>query len=247
MTLRPLSPRMKRFVAEYLKTRSGAEAARRAGFSRFNASVTGTKLLRDPRVIEALREGGLDLPPPGARTASGARNADGLTARQQRFVEHFAILGNAAEAARRAGYRESSARNAHYNLLRRPRIAAAIAAADAARAERVALDGDRVLEECARLAYVSLRAFLEERGGVLSLKPFDAIAPEDWAALSELTVTETAEGTRVKMKLFDKVRPMNMLARHFGLLTPASAPPDKTDYQALLREKLARLMPKKSD
>jgi phage terminase small subunit len=248
MTTRALSPRMKRFVEEYLRTRSGAEAARRAGYSPFNASVTGTQLLRDPRVAAALREAGLDVPPPGARTACGARTAAGLTARQQRFVEHYAILGNAAEAARRAGYAESSAKRAGFDLLRVPRIAAAIAATNTARAERLRLDGDRVLEECARLSYVNLRAFLEERGGALALKPFDDIAPEDWSALAELTVTPTEHGPRVKVKLFDKLRAMTLLAKHFGLLTPPPAPPeDKTDYRALLREKLNRLIPKKTE
>lgn len=54
--------------------------------------------------------------------------ADTLTTRQRRFVrEYLATDGNAAEAARRAGYSPNSARTIAYRLLRDPDIQSALA------------------------------------------------------------------------------------------------------------------------
>lgn len=52
-----------------------------------------------------------------------------LTPRQQRFVDEFIVSGNAAEAARRAGYSERTARQIAAENLSKPDIKAAIAVA----------------------------------------------------------------------------------------------------------------------
>ena len=49
-------PRKLRFVAEYLLDLNAAAAARRAGYSRRRADVTGSELLRDPEVQELLAD-----------------------------------------------------------------------------------------------------------------------------------------------------------------------------------------------
>lgn len=49
-----------------------------------------------------------------------------LTDKQRRFVEEYAVDHNAAAAARRAGYSESSARAIGYENLTKPHIAEAI-------------------------------------------------------------------------------------------------------------------------
>ena len=50
-----------------------------------------------------------------------------LRHRQEMFCQRFVETANAAAAARAAGYRPGSARNAGYRLMRHPRIAARIA------------------------------------------------------------------------------------------------------------------------
>lgn len=52
-----------------------------------------------------------------------------LTMKQQRFVDEFIVSGNAAEAARRAGYSERTARQIAAENLSKPDIKAAIAVA----------------------------------------------------------------------------------------------------------------------
>lgn len=52
----------------------------------------------------------------------------GLTARQEKFVEHYALCGNAAEAARLAGYSPKSARVTGPETLSNPAVKQALEA-----------------------------------------------------------------------------------------------------------------------
>jgi phage terminase small subunit len=68
-----------------------------------------------------------------------------LKSRQERFCQRFVESANAAAAARAAGYSAAAARNAGYRLLRRPRIAARIAAIQAEIARDACRDVDVLL------------------------------------------------------------------------------------------------------
>lgn len=77
-----------------------------------------------------------------------AGGCQGLTARQQAFVDHYLVSLNASEAYKRAGYRAKNANVAAANaslLIRNHRVFAAIEAGQRLRAERVALDQDEVV------------------------------------------------------------------------------------------------------
>lgn len=52
-----------------------------------------------------------------------------LTQRQSCFVDEYVLCGNAAEAARRAGYSERTAHQIAYENLRKPEVTMAISAA----------------------------------------------------------------------------------------------------------------------
>jgi len=66
-----------------------------------------------------------DVPP-------DARPAPPLTLRQEEFCRHYAATGNAAAAARDAGYAEGSARQTGHDLLDRPKVAERVRAIRAA-------------------------------------------------------------------------------------------------------------------
>jgi phage terminase small subunit len=70
----------------------------------------------------------------------------GLTAKQARFVQEYLVDCNGAAAARRAGYSGHRADRQAQDNLRKPAVAAAIAGAQAERAERLRLTADWVLE-----------------------------------------------------------------------------------------------------
>ncbi len=69
---------------------------------------------------------------PSPETAPDAVPAAPLTLRQEEFCRHYAATGNAAGAAREAGYAEGSARQTGYDLLERPDIAERVRAIRAA-------------------------------------------------------------------------------------------------------------------
>ena len=241
-----MTPRQMRFVEEYARLKNAAEAARRAGYSPFNAAVSGAALLRSRRVNEALRAKGIDLPL-RAPQRSFCRDSAGLTQRQRRFVEQYLILGNASEAARRAGYAEATAKAAAARLKASPAIVKALAEANDARVQRTRIDAARVIEEVARLSFVDLARLVDWSGDELRLRAPEEIAPEDRAALAQVTLSASKSGKRVTVKLFDKLRALQILMTHLGLGKPKAeaAPPEATidgrNPRDVLRERLLRL------
>ena len=69
----------------------------------------------------------------------------GLTARQTRFVEEYAVSGNAASAARVAGYSQRTARQIASENLTKPDIVAAIAQKKQAEAQQLGLRKEHIL------------------------------------------------------------------------------------------------------
>ena len=53
----PLTPKQAKFAEEYLIDGNGTAAAVRSGFAAAGAHVTASRLLRNPKVSEAIREG----------------------------------------------------------------------------------------------------------------------------------------------------------------------------------------------
>lgn len=78
--------------------------------------------------------------PPGRKprpVGSRANRAHGLTPRQNEFCECFVATGNAADAARRAGYRERSAKHQGHRLLHDARVQARVRALQTALADKI--------------------------------------------------------------------------------------------------------------
>ena len=73
-----------------------------------------------------------ESPAPAPPPDTPAPEASPLTLRQEEFCRHYAATGNAAGAAREAGYAEGSARQTGHDLLARPEIAGRVRAIRAA-------------------------------------------------------------------------------------------------------------------
>jgi phage terminase small subunit len=85
------------------------------------------------------------------------------------------------------------------------------------------LTADRILEEMRRLALVDQRGFFDDHG---NLKPIQDLTAEQGACLASVEVIQrniTAGDGQVdtlhKIKTWDKVRALEMLGKHFALLT----------------------------
>src|SRR3989304_1468758 len=91
-------------------------------------------------------------------------------------------------------------------------------------AQRLAdlIDPDRALREAARLAYSDIGALLDDRGNLL---PIRAWPREIRAAVGQVEVVrrnvDSGDGHRdavLKVRLWDKPRALELLAKHLGLL-----------------------------
>ncbi|MDB5472546.1 MAG: hypothetical protein JWR84_4106 [Caulobacter sp.] len=163
-----------------------------------------------------------------------------LTARQQRFVDLMLHEDNAAEAARRAGYRPLAAKHTARKLLARPNVQAAL---EAGRDARTApLTRDTVLEELRAIAFSNLLDYVAvgHAGQRLELD-LSKLTRAQAAGFRELTVDETWKaGThrrqiRVRMgaKVFALSRLLGALERLEGSRLEGAPPARETGAKDL--------------
>ena len=167
--------------------------------------------------------------------------------RQQRFVEEYLIDLNGYRAAVRAGYAEKWARHIASRLLRKPEIAAAVEKAKEERRERLRITADRVLAELARLAFADIGRFLVRDEQGLWLTDTSELSPDDRAAVAAIEVSADGKG---RVRLHNKLRALDAIARHLGLFEKAAAEKhgaaskhdeDRLPAREILRRKLAQL------
>ena len=146
-----------------------------------------------------------------------------LTPKQARFVAEYLVDLNATQAAIRAGYSEKTAGAQGFENLTKPEIASAVAAGQSHQLQTAEISAARVLEELRRLAFCDPRAFWDEAG---NLKAISKLTAEQASALAgfEAVIKNAEAGDGVtdtvhKIKLWDKTRALEMLAKHFALLT----------------------------
>jgi phage terminase small subunit len=145
-----------------------------------------------------------------------------LTPKQQRFVAEYLVDLNATQAAVRAGYSRKTAKEQAYRLFTNVHVQAAIQRLQTAKLQRAELTADRVLEEYRRLAFSNVQQLFTPDG---SLIPLQELPPEVAAAIAscELVMKNATAGDGridrvLKIRLWDKTRTLNDLARHFALL-----------------------------
>lgn len=145
-----------------------------------------------------------------------------LTPKQERFVAEYLVDLNGTQAAIRAGYSERTANRAACELLTKPDIQALISERKARQLERADLTATRVLEELRRLAFSDLRGLFDAQG---NLKPIQSLTADEAAAIASLEVVKknltSGDGqvdTIHKLRVWDKTKALDTLAKHFGLL-----------------------------
>lgn len=146
-----------------------------------------------------------------------------LTPKETTFVSEYLVDFNGTRAAIAAGYAKGSAHVTASQLIRKPKIAAAIQAKRTKHIESVDLTAARVLEELRRLAFSDIRALFDEQG---NLHPLHKLTAEQSACIAgvEVVIKNAKAGdgqtdTVHKIKVWDKPRSLEMLAKHFALLT----------------------------
>ena len=153
-----------------------------------------------------------------------------VTEAQRRFVEEYVADCNGTRAYRVA-YPNASYAAARTNagrLLALPAVAREVRAGRAAQRRRTRISADRVVRELAATAFSDIGDLFDPDG---LPQPPHLIDPIARLAVASLTVARTVSATGAvtetfRVKLWDKLRALELLARHLGLarpLTPLAA------------------------
>lgn len=150
-----------------------------------------------------------------------------LNAKQNRFCEEYMIDLNATQAAIRAGYSVKTAGQIGEENLKKPEISRRIEQLKAERSRRTGITADRVLQELAKIAFVDPANLIDmDTATIISTDPNDTAAI---ASIKQKTFPTKAgnEGIEREIKLYDKIRALELLGKHIGLFT------DRVSFGAL--------------
>jgi phage terminase small subunit len=152
----------------------------------------------------------------------GLENDWRLTPKQALFVVEYLKDLNATQAAIRAGYSADTAQKNAHRLMAIEGVKQAIAAGTAKQLEAAELSAARVLEEYRRVAFANIQDFHDSEG---NLKAISELTREQASALAgveilkrNLTAGDGVLDTVYKIKLWDKLKALQDLAKYFGLL-----------------------------
>lgn len=146
-----------------------------------------------------------------------------MTAKQQRFVAEYLVDLNATQAAIRCGYSPKTAYAQGSRLLKHVEVAAAVAKGQDKAVTKAELSAQRVLEELGRLAFADVRGLFDDKGNLKAIKDLSDDQAASVASVEvihrNLTAGDDMVDTIYKLKTWDKPRSLEMLAKHFALLT----------------------------
>ncbi|KOF56629.1 MULTISPECIES: terminase small subunit [Clostridium] len=159
-----------------------------------------------------------------------------LTDKQKLFCDEYLIDLNVTQAAIRAGYSNSYARNHSYELLEKPAIKDYIDKAMAERSKRTGINQDRVIRELARIAFVKPSDVINVNNATVKKK----VSDDDLATIQSVKIktvpTAYGKGVEREIKLADKMKALELLGKHLGMFT------DKVDLNVEKSEKFADIV-----
>lgn len=157
--------------------------------------------------------------------AKRKKDKGALTPRQSAFVAEYLVDLNATQAAIRAGYSAKGADVTGSKLLVIPKVAAAVAEAKAARAEKTGITQERVLAELELLAFSDIDHYVIEDDGRVTLAEGAPPAAKRAIASIKRKRREWSDGKGdghtveidIELKFWDKPGNLKLAGRHVGL------------------------------
>jgi phage terminase small subunit len=141
--------------------------------------------------------------------------------KHQAFIAHYLKTFDATASAKAAGYSEKSAQGQGYQLLQHPAVSAEIKKAIDKRAKRLELSADNVLREIARVAFSDITNVMDFGPGGVTVNDSKTMRRNVTRAIQsvEETVSESETRTtrKIKVKLHDKLKALDLAGRHLGL------------------------------
>ena len=176
-----------------------------------------------------------------------------LSPRQQGFAHHYALSGNASEAAIKAGYSEKTARSTSSRLLTKENIREAIDKRLATFAEVGNITIQDLVNELGAMATFSIEDIVdidESDGKSVIVKDFKDIPANAKKAIKEIQTVQLADGGGVayKIQFYDKIKSIELLGKHFGMFIERHEIGKPGDFDKLTDEELdARIRAEEKD
>jgi phage terminase small subunit len=186
-----------------------------------------------------------------------------LSAKQQLFVLEFLVDKNATQAAIRAGYSVRTARKIATENLSKPVIKAAIDTEIEKQKARITFTADQVLEELALIGFANMADFIHvDESGMVQALPFETLAEGQSRIVKKVKdkrVIRSTKGTEdnpdgdqildatFEFELCDKVKSLELLARHLGLLHDKTEVDLKQPIQITIKKFCSRKTAKDTD
>jgi phage terminase small subunit len=155
------------------------------------------------------------------------KEPDELNDQVIRFCDNYLIHFNATKAAENAGYSPKTATQQASRLLTKVKVQEYLQSRKEKIAEKLQCSQERTMLEIARVAFGDIRSLFTIDG---ALKPITELDDDTAAIISSVEVHEeevTARdieveekivaGTTKKVKLWDKMKGLEMLAKHFKI------------------------------
>lgn len=142
-----------------------------------------------------------------------------MTEKQKRFCEEYLVDLNATQAAIRAGYSPSAARNIGSENLSKPDIRARIDTEIAKRSRRTGVNADRVIQELAKIAFVKATDVIDPDTAEIRRNASE----EDKACIAVVKVKtssgESSDSVEREVRMCDKLKALELLGKHLGMFT----------------------------
>jgi phage terminase small subunit len=137
-----------------------------------------------------------------------------------RFIDEYLVDFNGKQACIRAGYAAKHAARQAVRLLEMPDIQNALTIKKKQISSKLEISQQRTLLEIGRIAFSDIRKYFNEEGQLRKPSELDDDASAVVSAVEseELTADNMHIGFTKKIKLWDKNRALEMLAKHYGLL-----------------------------
>lgn len=150
---------------------------------------------------------------------AGIHSDENLTPKMARFVAEYPVDLNATQAAIRAGYSEKTAHVQGPRLLDNVAVKQALNNRLGPRLEKAGVTAERVLAAIAEIAFGDIRKMFGENGRLMRPDEWDDETAASVAGMDVVTVS-AGEGVVehvAKIKRSDRLRALDMLARHHAL------------------------------
>lgn len=145
-----------------------------------------------------------------------------LNEKQLLFCKEYLIDFNGSRAAKAAGYSENSAPQTANEILNYPHVQAYLTYLISARAKRLEVTADKVVQEIAKIAFHNVEDLLDYFDGNILFNDLDQMKfPE---IIKNITIKETIRngkrmGKVAKIEVYDKVKALELLGKHTAIFT----------------------------